>query len=212
MGFFKNLMGEGSERELFGRSAGIVRHAQKASGYLDSVVRGKPGMVERIRLLKGESGRQVFELSNSISGGAIAPNLIDDFMRFVYKEDQIVDNIFILARAMSRYKIRDRRAAAEVRAKMLRTMRILESTLNALLKMHDAETTDEARKLRIEIERFEHEDDELKESLLDLAYGRKLDYKDFYQVTNVAYLSDDIIDSCKDSSDMLLGIMLAILT
>ena len=212
MGFFGNLLGEASERDLFRKSAKIVKHAQKANEYLTDVVHGKNDLVKKIRYLKGESGSEVFSLSNSITGGAIAPNLIDDFMRFVDREDHIVDNIFKLARAIARYRIKNGRAAEETRRSLLKALRLVDNTLNALLKMHNAETVEEMKKLRTEIERFEHEDDEIKESLLDFAYNKRMGHKDFYQMMNVAYLSDDIVDSCEDASDMLLSIMLSILT
>ena len=212
MGFLNELMGDGSERSIFKSSSAVIKHAIKANKNLVEVVNGNDKFCTAIRSIAHESDNEVFNLSSAITSGGVAPNLIDDMMRFVDTEDKIVDNIFTLSRALCRYKIKDKKAAAFVKKRLLNTTDLIDQSLQVLLKMHSAETIAEMRKLRSKIEEYEQTDDEIKESLLDFAYDSKLDYKTFYQVTTVAYLSDDIVDNCEDSSDMLLSIMLSILT
>lgn len=212
MSFFNELLGEGSERSIFIRSSAIIKHARKANDNLVKIINGDYKVCGNVKSITHDSDNEVFNLSNSITSGGVAPNLIDDFMRFVNTEDEIVDMIFTLSRALCRYEIKDRKAADFVKKRLLNTTDIIDQSLQILLKMHTTDTADAMRKLRSRVEELEQRDDEIKESLLDFAYDSKLDYKTFYQITTVAYLSDDIVDSCEDSADMLLSIMLSILT
>ena len=65
---------------------------------------------------------------------------------------------------------------------------------------------------RTEIEKYERKVDDVKDAMLNYAYAAKLNYKQFAHTTDIAYLGDNILDSCEDSADRLLGIMLSIAT
>ena len=68
------------------------------------------------------------------------------------------------------------------------------------------------RAFRREIELLEQDCDDIKDALLDYEYKASMDYKTFLHIQEVAHKADNILDSCEDSADMFLSIMLSIMT
>ncbi|MDE1860893.1 MAG: DUF47 family protein [Candidatus Micrarchaeota archaeon] len=212
MGLLDHLTGEVSEQAIFRRSSAIIRHAIKANSMLAETVKGDQKACGMAEAIAHEADRETFSIANSITEGGVAPNLIDDMMRFIDTENNIVDNLSTLSRALCRYKIKERPAAEFVNKRLLSAQSLIDESLKLLLKMHEADTVSAVRRLRARVKDNEKRDDQIKEALLDFAYESKVDYKTFYQITTVAYLSDDVMDGCEDAADMILSIMLSILT
>lgn len=211
MSVLDRLLGESSEQNVFSRSTKIMDHALAANKLLARIIKGYRGLGE-IREIERLSDRQVFEISNSITSGAIAPNLIDDMLQFVEKEDTIVDTIFNLSRAILRYKSPDAKVQAYVRKNLLELSGLIDSALAMIKEMHGSQAVQDAMGLRAKIEGIEQKGDDIKDSMLDYAYASKVDFKDFYYIQSAAYLSDDILDGCEDVADMVVSIMRSILT
>ncbi len=211
MKILDRILGGDSEQTVFERGKKIIDHATAANKVLVKMLNGYRG-VEEIKKLEEQSDREVFEITNSITSGAIAPNLIDDMIRFIDMEDDIVDTIFNLARAIARYRITNKKVDRYIRGRLLALATLTNSALIVLHEMHKTERIEDARKLRIKIEDIEHRGDDIKDGMLDYAYAAKLDFKSFYYMQNVAFLADDIIDGCEDASDMIVSIMRSILT
>ena len=142
----------------------------------------------------------------------MSPNLIDDMIQFVDKEDDIVDLIFNLSRAIVRYRRTKNDMDGFTKAKLLALSELTASALDLLLEMLEADTIAKAGELRKKVEHVEKAGDVFKDALLDYAYEAKLEFKAFYYIQDVAYLSDDILDGCEDTSDMIVSIMRSILT
>ena len=68
------------------------------------------------------------------------------------------------------------------------------------------------RELRHRIKAIENKGDAVRDSLLDYAYKANVGFKGFYHITDLAYLYDDILDDCEDSSDIFMSIVLALAT
>ena len=85
----------------------------------------------------------------------------------------------------------------------------------AIKLLHKMHGTDEIRKLkglRHRVKALENDGDVIKDAMLDFAYSSKAGFKDFYFIIDAAYLSDDILDSCEDASDIFISIMTSIIT
>ena len=89
----------------------IIEAALKANKELQKLVEGKTG-IDRVRALEIESDKKVFQLSNSISSGAVSPNMIDNMLVLTHQEDNIVNSMYNLARESLRYRIPDRKTDA----------------------------------------------------------------------------------------------------
>ena len=210
MGWLGNLFDAG-EHKLFVRSRTIVHHAQTANSLLKSIINGKVVELDDLKKIEEASDAEVFQLVNSITSGGVAPNLMDDTLRFVNLEDDIVDNIYNLGRQWSRYKTNPV-LAKYIRERLNEANNLTDKALKLLYEMHSANSIETVRRLRREISRIEGEGDEIKDDMIDYAYKSKLDYKSFYHLVEVAHKSDDILDSCQDASDAYTSIMLSILT
>ncbi len=210
MKIFSGLGGIGEEK-LIGNMRKIIGHAQDASGLFDSIIRGSGGQAE-LHEIKRSTYEEAFSLSNSITSGAIAPNLIADMLQLVRLEYKIVDMVFVAARSFNRYRIRDAAARRYVSGRLAALNRLVGKSLGLLYKMHAVDSLAKIRELRNEIKLIEEEGDEIKEALLSYAYKTSLGFKSFYEIVDLAYLSDDVLDSCEDTADMLMNIMFSIMT
>ncbi len=211
MGILDRIFRGGSEYDVFGRTAKIVNHASAANKILVRIINGSDE-IEEVHRIERASDKDAFEITNSITSGAIAPNLIDDMIQFVDKEDDIVDLIFNLSRTIVRFRKAKEGTDTFAKKSLLEMSELTESALRLLYEMHRAGTLAEARRLRAKIKAIEHKGDILKDKLLDYAYSTRLNFRSFYYIQDVAYLSDDILDRCEDASDMISGIMRSIIT
>ena len=200
-----------SEYDIFGRSKKIIDQAVAANKILVEIINGSKDL-ETIHEIEHIADSEVFDIANSVTSGGIAPNLIDDAIQFVNKEDDIVDIIFNLSRAIVRYRRTKKDIDGYTKIKLLAITDLINSALILLYEMHKAKTLKEARRIRARIKAIEHNGDIMKDALLDYAYEHRMDFRSFYYVQSVAYFSDDILDACEDTSDMIVSIMSSVIT
>jgi uncharacterized protein Yka (UPF0111/DUF47 family) len=210
MGLLKGIFDTGEHR-IFERARSLIKHSERANALLVRIINGSTNINEMKRITQA-SDDEVFNISNSITSGSIAPNLIDDMLEFVKSEDRIVDNIYILSKAIARYRIPDEKADRFVRGKLMLAEKLTADALSVLSKIHSADRLDRIRDLRKEVERIEQEGDEIRDLIITYAYKSNAGYKTFYHMTSLAYLMDDVLDSCEDAADNYMSIMLSILT
>ncbi len=199
------------EHDVFARTKIIIDHAASANKLLVETINGENN-IDTIHEIERLADKEVFEITSSITSGAIAPNLIDDMMQFVNMQDDIVDTIFNLSRTIVRFRKTKKEMDSFTKSKLLDLSELTNSALVLLYEMHKVNTLAEAQRLRSKIKLVEQKGDELKDALLEYAYSAKLDFKSFYYVQDVAYLSDDVLDRCEDTSDMIASIMRSIIT
>ncbi len=190
----------------------IIDIAIKANKELQKIVEGDTKVIERVRVLEKESDDKAFMLSSSISSGVVSPNVIDDMLTLINLEDNIVDSIYNLARETLRYRIPNKKTNAMLQKNVMAMLDMTDSALQVMKKMLSSDDTVKIKEFRREIELLEQEGDEVKDSLLDNEYKNDMDFKTFRHIEEVAHKADDILDSCEDSSDMFLSIMLSIMT
>lgn len=210
MGVFENLL-EGGEQNIMRRCNGIVSLAEKANKAVKSLIKGG-GSVKIIKGIEEDSDDVAFELTNIVTGGGVAPNLIDDLLELIDKEDSIVDSVYNLARELNRYKIKNAKIRSVLANRIGEMSDLADAALRELYNMQKSDKLAEIKKFRAEIEKLEERGDDLKDSLFDMAYDAETDFKAFYHIFEVAHEADNVLDSCEDSSDMYLTIMSSILT
>ena len=211
MRILERILDGKSESQIMERGKKIIGYAATANKLLVKIIKVSNNL-EEIKEIEKLADNEVFEASNSVTSGAIAPNLIDDMIRFLNMEDDIIDTMFNLARAIVRSRGKNRPTDRYVNARLLELAGLTNSALTLLYEMHKIERLSDARKYRVKIESVEQQGDNIKDSMLDYAYSNKMDFKSFYYMQNVAYLADDILDGCEDTADMIVSIVRSILT
>jgi uncharacterized protein Yka (UPF0111/DUF47 family) len=207
-----NRLLQGGEEGILKECAKTVKIAMDANVALEGFIKTGKG-IGRIRELEKKSDNESFAVANIITSGAVAPNILDNLLILVNKQDNIVDSIYNLSREMRRYRIRDKKTNALLQNKVLDINSYAEAAISTLLEMYNQSDLEKHRALRGVIEDLEEAGDEAKEDLLDFAYTAKIaDFKTFYHILQTAYRADDILDSCEDSSNTLMSIFSSIVT
>ena len=201
----------GGEQTVLSQCAKMINIALETNSALLSFLKGDEG-INRIRELEKRSDKEKFRISNAITTGAIAPNVIDKILALLDQQDNIINSMYNLAREIRRYKVKNAKLEKTIISKLLDINGLAESALNALRDMYREEDIYKIRDLREIVEDFEEAGDEIKEALLDYAYSGRVDFKDFYHLVETAHRADDILDYCEDSSDTLMTIMSSIIS
>ncbi|MGC8479491.1 MAG: hypothetical protein ACP5M9_02375 [Candidatus Micrarchaeia archaeon] len=208
--FFKNLTLSGEEN-AFIQSKTLTDFALKANKEFKEMINNnsKRSTISKIRNL---SAKEYFSLSHMITSGSIAPNILDDMLLLINKEESILDYLFALMRQYQRYGSNDKKINEYLDTSLFSFTKNADESITLLSKMHKAKKLSMVKSYRSRIKEIENEVDMFRDSLLDFAYTVKTDFKLFYHITELAYLCDSVIDSCEDSSDLFLSIMLSILS
>jgi uncharacterized protein Yka (UPF0111/DUF47 family) len=211
MGFISNIFDAG-EHKFFVRARNVIHHAQTANALLKNVINEKVVDMTDLKKIEAASDAEAFDLVNSITSGGVAPNLMDDMLRFVDLEDDIVDTIYNLGRALMRFKSRSASVNRYTKEQLNAANKLIDKALRLLYELHTSDNIATVRRIRREIERVEQDGDEIKDGMIAYAYKSKMDYKSFYNTIELAHMADDILDACEDASDAYTSIMLSILT
>jgi uncharacterized protein Yka (UPF0111/DUF47 family) len=207
---FANIFDSG-EHEIIKQCMGVIAVAVEANKELQIQIKKKKIDLERMQTLERDADSKVFKLAAAITSGAIAPNVIDDFLVLIRTEDDIVDSIFNLAREMTRYKMRpllEKKATEEV-GKILELSSAAISELERMLK---ADNLVKISFYRAEVEKYEEKGDEIKDALLVYSYSQKINFKEFHHINELGHKADDILDSARGTADYFSNIMSALIT
>ncbi len=202
---------DGGEENIMKKCTGITELAASANRLLKQSIHGSIEL-EKIRKLEKESDNVAFGLSSMVTGGGIAPNLIDDALDMINKEDNIVDAVYNLAREFKRYKIKDKEVNKQIESRVYDMLALADKAIEDVGKLLITDSIDEIKGIRKKIEKEEEKGDEIKDGMLDFAYEKNMDFKSFYHIIQVAHMADDILDNCEDVSDVYLNIMSSIIT
>ena len=167
-------------------------------------------VLEGMRGLEKRSDILTFGLSEDIMNGAINPAVLRDLLHVTDLMDGIFDDYYFIAREVNRT------VASGIDLPMLDKMtetfvgmvNLADRELEMLGKLLEANSIEEAKSFRNEIEKLEEDGDELKDSGFDAMYkNHKLfDYFSFQHYTEVLRKLDDIEDGVEDMSDLILAI------
>ena len=168
------------------------------------------GVLEGMRSLEKQSDELTFKLSEDIMNGAINPAVLRDLLHVTDLMDSVFDDYYFIAREVNRTIM------SGIELPMLDRMtetfvgmvNLADRQLEALGRLLEADSMDQAKSCRQEIEKLEESGDELKDSGFDAMYeNRKLfDYFSFQHYTEVLRKVDDIQDGVEDMSDLILAI------
>ena len=197
------------EETVFIQTKSLTDMALKSNELLLDIINGKNN-IESIKKLQKKASVEYLELSHTITSGAIAPNIIDDMLLLLNKEENILDSIFKISRQFIRYKSKDQKITEYIKVTTLSFLGYASSSIKLLSQMHKADTINKIKLFRSRIKQIENEGDMLRDSMLDFAYSTETDFKLFYHLIDLAYMCDDILDACEDASDIFLSIMLSI--
>ncbi len=211
MGLVERIL-RGGEEGVLSKEMALVHISLRANGILGDVIK-KQGSVEKLAALEKEAARTSFRMYSLITSGAVAPNLIDNMMTLVTREMDIVDAIFNLSRQLTRYTPRERKARDYLDDHIAEMNGLAQEAIRMLRDMHRADRISRAKRIRMKIKELESEGDAVKDAMLDHAYrSGNGDFRTFYHMIDAAYLADDVLDGCEDSSDILMDIMLSIIS
>lgn len=210
MGILERIL-ESGEQRVIKDCQEIITIAGSANKLLMKGFHSETAL-QKIHLLERQSDRKVFSIVSMISAGSVAPNAIDNFMVLVKKEDDIVDSIYNLCREMCRYRIEEDRIEKMVDMKIMDLLGLATTSIGYLKVLFREDDRKNISMYRHRIANLEEEGDIIKDWLLSYAYKKKMDFKSFNHTIELAHKADDILDSCEDSADMFLSIMLSIMT
>lgn len=206
-----NKFFDSGEHRLVKQCSAVVRMALEANTELrEQIQKGKLD-VKRMRELERGADTRVFKLASLITTGAIAPNVIDDFLVFVRKEDDIVDSIFNLSREMDRYTMRPK-LEKRVRGDILKILDLTQLAITELELMLKTDNMKNIARHRSAIERYEETGDDIKDSLFRYAYKTELNFKEFNHIIEAGHKADNILDSAEGVADYFMNIMSSVTT
>ena len=169
-----------------------------------------PSVLEGMKALEKQSDELTFSLSEDIMNGAVNPAVLRDLLHVTDLMDGVFDDYYFIAREVNRT------VASKIELPMLDKMtetfvgmvNLADKQLETLGKLLEANSMDEVRSFRQEIEKLEEEGDELKDSGFDDMYENHnlFDYFSFQHYTEVLRKLDDIEDGVEDMSDLILAI------
>ena len=202
---------ETGEHRLIRQCVEIVKISRHANAELISQIEKRRIDEKKMSALERRSDGVVFRLAFSITSGAIAPNVIDDFLVMINKEDDIMDSIYNLTREMNRYKMRSH-LQKTMRERIGKVLALADLAMHELELMLNADTIKELRKHRSKIEEYEQAGDEIKDGILSYAYSADTNFKEFHYITELGHKADNILDSAEAAADYFLNIMLSLST
>ena len=167
-----------------------------------------------MRTLEKQSDDLTFKLSEDIMGGAINPTVLQDLLHLTDEMDNIFDAYYFIAREVNRTVMSgvELPMLEKMTTTFIEMVNLGDRQLETLGKLLEANSMDEARSLRQEIEKLEEQGDDLKDAGFDSMYkNRKLfDYFSFQHYTEVLRKLDHIQDSVEDMSDSVIAIANAV--
>jgi uncharacterized protein Yka (UPF0111/DUF47 family) len=166
---------------------------------------------EGMKALEKESDDLTFKLSEDIMEGAINPAVLRDLLHVTELMDSIFDSYYIVAREVNRtvstgidLPMFDRNTST-----FIAQVNVADKELETLGKLLEANSMDQAKSFRDEIQRLEEEGDGIKDSAFDTMYENHqlLDYFSFQHYTEVLKTLDDIQDAVQHISTQILAIV-----
>jgi hypothetical protein len=211
------------ERNIFSELAQIVAIALEANGLVSRMFKMDHNEKELTQLLHAvqsiekKSDEIAFKISESITSGAISPNIIDNLLECVQVADNIVDTYYYISREIHRMA-----KAVSTDFQLYHTdwdsayenmLALAEKTLSKLKQALSSSNIAEILELRKEIEALEEQGDDIKDAGFDSLYRivTKLHYLEFYHFSELLHKCDDVLDSCEDFSDLIVSIVTSIL-
>jgi uncharacterized protein Yka (UPF0111/DUF47 family) len=167
-------------------------------------------VLEGMKALEKQSDELTFKLSEDIMEGAINPAVLRDLLHVTDLMDGVFDDYYFVAREVNRTVISgiELPMLDKMTGTFIGMVNLADKELEMLGKLLEANSMDEAKTCRNEIEKLEEAGDELKDSGFDDMYEKSklFDYFSFQHYTEVLRKMDDVQDGVEDMSDLILAI------
>jgi uncharacterized protein Yka (UPF0111/DUF47 family) len=201
------------EKGIFERLTALAAMARKETPLATRLIQERladSSVLEGIKALEKQSDELTFKLSEDIMNGAINPAVLRDLLHLTDLMDSVFDDYYFIAREVNRT------VASGIELPMVDKMvgiavkmvNLADKQLESLGRLLEANSMNEARAFRAEIEKLEEQGDDLKDSGFDSMYEkhRLFDYFSFQHYTQVLRKLDDIQDGVEDMSDLIIAI------
>jgi uncharacterized protein Yka (UPF0111/DUF47 family) len=212
------------EKNIFGMLSQIITIAAEANQTLTNMLDDhKNGItlergLQTLKGLENKADQVAFRVNESITAGAVSPNILDNLLECVRVADDIVDTYFYQSRELTRmHKAKFPYSEETKDAQWIAIFKnMLELSKQSLTKVQQILITVDLRQnfeLRKEIEVLEQKGDEIKDKSFDILYQEapRMHYLQFYHYSELLHKFDDILDYCEDLSDLVLSIITSIL-
>ena len=212
------------EKTIFGELSQIIVIAAEANRNLVSMLDDSKNEgcldkgMQAIRVLEQKSDLIAFKVNESITAGAVSPNILEHLLESVHIADDIVDTYYYQSRELCRmYRAKFPYSEELEDSQWIAIFKsLLELADQALAKVQQIlshSDLSEILKLRREIEALEQQGDEIKDKGFDFLYREapRMHYLQFYHYSELLHKFDDILDGCEDLSDLVLSIITSIL-
>jgi uncharacterized protein Yka (UPF0111/DUF47 family) len=214
---FKNLFVVG-EKKAFTEISEIVELARRANSIAISMFEkgNDPNHAigkEEIKDIEKKSDEIAFQVSMSITNGAISSNILDNLLQCVGIADDIVDSYYFLSREIARMDnvdlSRPEGVTSDFNSSLVQLLKLADGAMEILQKLLASSNLQGILELRKEIQSLEEEGDNLKDSGFDRLYAvaPKMHYLGFNHVSELFHKLDDILDDCEDLSDLVVSII-----
>ncbi|MGC9122826.1 MAG: DUF47 family protein [Thermoplasmata archaeon] len=217
---FKNKIKD--EKSLFEELLKLTDYEEKAALVVKNILSCQNNIVAEKEKLKGierEMDEVIFELKVSIVQGAINPSIIDNILNLIEKFDDNVDTIYFMSREINRYFLylnSNYKNVDGICAFYSIINKMIDAHLkniNLIKKMLQSENETDFVSNWYKIIKIEEEMDDLKDNLLDEIYQKanRLDYLTYLHSVEIIHKGDDIIDTDRDISELIVNIIESII-
>lgn len=209
MSIFNHIIGE---ENIIKDSAKMMDVAKQMNEEAKTIFKNEAGSQKKIKEYEELGDTYVLSLLENITSGSISPNLLDDFMKYIDKEDDILDFTSNLVQEFIMYKPPEIEAQHLILDSLEKFTGLNDKAIVLMKNMQMTSNRNELKTLHAQIKAVEREGDEIKDNMIKSAYALDLGYKSFYHILEVAHYSDDILDSFEDASDLLITIVVSLLS
>ncbi len=216
--FLKRLMVVG-ERQVLRKMIYYAELIELSSKFLLEMINAEDDdlqdLAESVYRKETEGDSLTFNLKNIITSGAIGSNLMDNFLELTETFDDILDKAYWVSREIVRarnsplFKGESRQLIRNFYSNFIDIINSSISASTFIKEILEAETLDDVKNKREEIERLEREVDEMKDGIIDSLYKKSdsISYLTFNHINAMAHTLDDMLDGCEDVSDIVLTIV-----
>lgn len=181
----------------------IISNKNLDENYLDEIVR-------KISAIEREGDEIIRRLDDEITKGALVPSVIGNAELLLDRIDNILDNIYYIAKEIRRgYIVWRNEEIKKIISGKFREMVDLDKTsieyIGLMLeRSRDLEFCGRYARM---VSTLEEEVDEVKEHILDEVYKLNLSAVEFNHIISLIYSADRIADNTQDAVQLLLSII-----
>ncbi|MBP1449762.1 MAG: DUF47 family protein [Thermoproteus sp.] len=181
----------------------IISNKNLDENYLDEIVR-------KISAIEREGDEIIRRLDDEITRGALVPSVIGNTELLLDRIDNILDNIYYIAKEIRRgYIVWRNEEIKKIISGKFREMVDLDKTSIEYIRLMLERSRDLefcGRYARM-VSTLEEEVDEVKEHILDEVYKLNLSAVEFNHIISLIYSADRIADNTQDAVQLLLSII-----